>query len=462
MDPVELVRRSLRSQACLLLLGLAACAGSPSAGPPTPTPEPVVCGDARVEPGEECDDANTNDGDGCLRTCLQGATWVASDPHIHSQGCGGDLSPKELLDVSDSRGTQVTAALVWGEGYYDEQRYFTGNDDPASRPGNILHYDMEISHFPAADSGHLLLLGLDSIRFSPDPYRSPHSGIPVADWALGQNSRVVVGMAHGEFWPADGQFPRPPVVCCMPWDFIPNAVLGRTSFIETERHDGPPVDAGTDKLFTTVQNAGVRVALAGASDYPCIHHFIGNQTPRTDVSLDGEISYDRWLEALKLGRSSVVVGGSGNHLDLRVNGAKLGDEVRVRSGRAVRVAVEATAPVAETVRILANGAAVASVDLDSGHRSASVELEITRSVWLSAASPFARTSPIYVLADGAPIRGPASDICYLIRYLDHLSGLVRSRKLDLSPETDLAVAEYARARHELETRFTEAGGTSCP
>lgn len=67
-----------------------------------------------------------------------------------------------------------------------------------------------------------------------------------------------------------------------------------------------------------------------------------------------------------------------------------------------------------------------------------------------------------MLADGAPIRGPASDICYLIRYLDHLTELVRSRKLDLSPETDLAVAEYARARTELVTRFTAAGGTSCP
>ena len=47
-------------------------------------------------------------------------------------------------------------------------------------------------------------------------------------------------------------------------------------------------------------------------------------------------------------------------------------------------------------------------------------------------------------------------------YLDHLTELARSRKLDLSPETDLAVAEYARARTKLVTRFTEAGGTSCP
>ncbi len=452
--------RRIRAQASLLLLGLAACA-SPAASLP-PTPELSVCGDARVQSGEECDDGNTNEQDGCLRSCLLPASWVSSDPHIHSHGCSGDLSPKELLEVSNARGTQVTAALVWGDGYDDDKGYFTGRDDPASRPGNILHYDMEISAFPAADSGHLLLLGLNSIRFSPDPFHSPHSGIPVADWALGQGPRGVVGMAHGQFWPPDGSFPRPPVACCMPWDFIPDAVLGRASFIETERRDdGPPVDPGTDKLFTTLQNAGVRVALAGGSDYPCIHHFIADQTPRTDVRLEGEISYERWLEALKHGRSAVVVGGPGNHLDMRVNGFILGDELRVRSGSTVRLDIEAAAPLAETVQILANGAPVASVALDPGHQSASVKLGITRSVWLSAMSPFAKTSPIYVVADGAPIRGPASDICYLIRYLDHLTGLVRSRKLDLAPETDLAVAEYARARSELLIRFNEAGGTTC-
>ena len=51
--------RWMRSQAGLLLVGLAACA-SPAVSVP-PTPEPSVCGDARVQSGEECDDANRDE-----------------------------------------------------------------------------------------------------------------------------------------------------------------------------------------------------------------------------------------------------------------------------------------------------------------------------------------------------------------------------------------------------------------
>ncbi|KHO45314.1 MAG: hypothetical protein QS98_C0011G0009 [archaeon GW2011_AR3] len=33
-------------------------------------PEPLLCGDGQVQPGEECDDGNTDDGDGCSSVCL--------------------------------------------------------------------------------------------------------------------------------------------------------------------------------------------------------------------------------------------------------------------------------------------------------------------------------------------------------------------------------------------------------
>lgn len=443
-------------------LALAGCAGG---GDPSPTPTPVaaaVCGDGRVQAGEECDDANTNDADGCLRTCLAPVAWMSGDPHIHSIGCNtDDLTPAQLLGVSTARNMQITSALVWGDGYNTDKRYFTGTDDGASRPDAIIHYDLEVSHFPAAAPGHLVILGLRSLNFSSDPFRHPGSGIPVADWALDQGA--VVGMAHGQFWPDGGGFPTDVTSCCTPWDFPIQAIRGKLSFLETEQKiGGPPVDPGTEFIWTKALNAGARVAIAGASDYPCIHHFIGGLSPRTDVPVEGPISYDKWVEALAAGNMTIGTGSPSRRLNLRVNGQPMGSEVRVRSGSRVRLSLESESGSPATIRTIVNGAVVDSVNVAAGLQAAPLELELQKSSWISAAGNGLQTSPVYVLVDDAPIRASAGDICYLIRYTDHLIGLVNRGKLSLGNEKSLALGIYAETKAELQTRFAEAGGATCP
>jgi len=445
-----------------MLLTLVAPAGTAHAQMGTTTP---ICGDAVVQLGEECDDGNQDDADGCLRTCFRPVRFVASDPHIHGFGCGSGLSPDSLLALSSARGTEVTAALVWGDGYEEDRRHFTGRDDPASSPGKLIHYDLEVSHFPAAKTGgHLLLLGLDSIEFSRDPFHSPRSGTLVLDWALAQGPRVVAGMAHGGFWPSDGSFPIPPAGCCTPWGFAVEAVRGRLHFLETElRGSGLPLDEGMLRLWKSVQNAGARVALAGASDYPCLHHSLVSNTPRTDVIMDGEITYDRWLDALRQGRTTVAVGND-NQLNLRANGVGLGGEVAIARGDVVRLSVEGRAAIPYSVQILANGVPVGSVNLGAGIEATAVDLRLEKSAWIAVASPWAMTSPVYVMVDAQPIRGAPEDICYLIRYVGHVSGLLRSQRLNVGSGEELAytLAAHAEAGTELVKRFGEAGGTTCP
>ncbi len=184
-----------------------------------------ICGNGVVEGSEECDDANAQNADGCLTTCQTPVNWVPSDVHAHSTGCGHYTSPEDLVRRLKAQGLRVGAALVWGEGYADDALFFTGRDHPASGSDFILHYDMEVSHFAAARTGHLILLGLDSLRFSSDVVNTPSSGIPVIEWARRQ-PRAVVGMAHGQYWPADGSFPLPPGGCCVPWDVVVNAAQG--------------------------------------------------------------------------------------------------------------------------------------------------------------------------------------------------------------------------------------------
>jgi cysteine-rich repeat protein len=442
------------------IAALAACSDTGGQRPLAAVPAPV-CGNGVVEPSEECDDGNAQNNDGCLTTCQQPVNWVPSDVHVHSTGCSGFTSPEDLAQRLKAQGLQVGAALVWGEGYDDDALLFTGRDHPASGPGFILHYDMEVSHFAAARTGHLVLLGLDSLRFSDDVINTPSSGVPVIEWARRQ-PRAVVGMAHGHYWPDDGSFPVPPGGCCVPWEVVVNAVRGRLDFLSMERVPAGqgPVDAGTFRLWKAVQNAGFRVAIAGGSDWGCLTHVFGDDTPRTDVIVDGPLTYESWLKAIKAGRTAAA-NGAANRLNLRVEGRRLGDEVPLAASQDVTVTLETAGSSPADIEVLVNGEVAGRVTVAAGSQVAQLRVPIFRSSWITARSPHVLTSPVYVLVAGQPIRASANDVCYLWRSIEDLEGLVTSGRLRLTDSRDEALRAYAEAVTELQRRFTESAGQSC-
>ena len=238
----------------------------------------AICGNGLREAGEECDDGNASNTDGCLTTCQLPVAWVASDVHVHTTGCSHPVSPGELASLLKAQAIQVGATLVWGWDYDAAAAFFTGRDHPLSTPGFILHYDLEVSRFAAAKTGHLLLLGLDSLAYSSDVFNIPQSGVPVVEWARRQ-PRAVVGMAHGQYWPRDGSFPVPPGGCCVPWEVVVHAARGRLDFLSMER----PLDEepGTFVLWKALQNSGFRVPIAGGSDFSCFtEQFEDDDAPR--------------------------------------------------------------------------------------------------------------------------------------------------------------------------------------
>jgi cysteine-rich repeat protein len=443
--------------ACSFLL-LAACA--PSAAPPPDLHGPG-CGNGILESGEECDDGNASNDDGCLVSCYLPARFVSSDPHVHSQGClAPPTPPSQLMQVLAAQGIELGAALVWGDGYEADRPLFTGADHPVSAAGRVIHYDLEVSAFAADRTGHLVILGLRDLAFSGDPFRSPKSGLSIPPWAKAQGERVVVGMSHGQFWPPSG-FRSPPVVCCMPWEFPIQAARGGVSFLVTERRgEGPPIDPGTFLLWRTLMNSGFRIALMGSSDYPCVHREIDETTPRSDVIVSGPVTYDGWLEGIRRGRTVVTLDAR-HRLNLRLNGAPLGSEVAARAGDVLLLSVESQAPEPTSVEILINGNPATSIVLPAGKQVATVRLGLPASAWISARTMRAATSAIYVVVDGRPIRASAADTCYLMKYVDHLSGLVSSGQIPLDEDRSSALEAYGAARAEFEKRWREAGGTAC-
>ncbi|HEX9190110.1 MAG TPA: CehA/McbA family metallohydrolase [Vicinamibacteria bacterium] len=453
----------MREANAVLLLAatiLVAC-GSPSvpSGATSSTTTPV-CGNGVVESGEECDDGNAQNADRCLTTCHAPANWVPSDVHVHSTGCGRYTSPDQLAARLKAQGLQVGAALVWGEGFHDDAPLFTGRDHPASDPGVLLHYDLEVSHFAAAKTGHLLLLGLDSLGFSEDVFSRPSTGVPVIDWARRQ-PRAVVGMAHGHYWPADGSFPEPPGGCCVPWEVVVNAARGRLDFLSMEIVPGGqgPVDAGTFRLWKALQNTGFRVAIAGGSDLGCLTHVFGDDTPRTDVIVDGSLTYERWLEGIKAGRTAAA-SGAGVRLNLRVDGRRLGEELLLSAPQEVGITLETQGP-ATDVAILVNGVVAHRVPVAAGAQVVQARVPVSRSSWVAARSPRVLTSPVYVLVGGQPIRASADDTCYLWRSVEDLTDLVKTGWLRLTDSRDEALRAYDEAVVELQRRFVESGGQAC-
>ncbi len=106
------MRRSIRLVCLSAVLGIAAC-GSDTEGP---TPSDGVCGNGVVEAGEQCDDGNTADGDGCSNACL---LPVCGNGLVESGEECDDGDTDDTNDCSNSCVSNGGGGAVCGDGTLD-------------------------------------------------------------------------------------------------------------------------------------------------------------------------------------------------------------------------------------------------------------------------------------------------------------------------------------------------------
>ena len=372
--------------------------------------------------------------------------WYSGDHHVHAAGCSHYMNPAEGVEPKDmirqilGERLNIASVLTWGPDYYYQKQFFSGKDDPLSKPDRLMHYDLEVSGFPSSHAGHVVLLKLKEQDY-PGTKRIedwPTWDLPLFRWAKSQGA--IAGFAHSG-WGLEVSGNQLPTLEMPAFDGI-----GANEYIMDVTHPGM-VDfiSSVDtpyvwelNIWYHTLNVGFRTRIAGETDFPCIYDGrvgIG----RTYAKVDGRLTYNGWLDGLQSGRS-YVSDGKTHLIDFRVNQTDVGrgaSELQLPRPATVTVTLNAAAylppqpdealrsrrydekpywdieraRIGQTreapVELVVNGKVVArqNVLADGSVHPMKFEVAVSESAWIAArVVPAAHTNPVFVLVGSKPIR----------------------------------------------------------
>jgi hypothetical protein len=374
--------------------------------------------------------------------------WWSGDMHVHmNYGGHYKVTPAGLVSQMRAEDLRVVENLLVNK----EQRIpdiglFTGALDPASTKDALVFHSQE---FHTSAWGHTGLLGLREHVLLPAyaayANTAAASLVPtnatVADLARAQGA--LVGYVHP--FDAVPDFEKP-------GDANPNALpgmqpgdpaalpvdvaLGKVDYYEAVGFSDP---LPTNAVWHRLLNCGFRIPAAAGTDamtnYASLRGPVGLN--RVYARLEGPLDHDRFLAAIKAGRT-MATNGPLVSLGLRPRGQKefveAGSEIALPAGRhrlEARVRLRSIVAV-DRLEVVANGRVVANVPLAADRKTADAQVEIPleRSSWLLLRAyadgsrtpvmdvrPYGTTSPIYVTLGGAPVRSP-DDARYFGRWID--------------------------------------------
>jgi hypothetical protein len=408
--------------------------------------------------------------------------WFAGDAHVHRGiGCGRAnekemLAPQELLEMMKTNNLAVISVLSDignGEIKFAEKDLplITGQDNPASTPGRIVHWDAEWHYDPEGVTferkvigGHLILLGL---KRGGQPFAQ--YTYPILRWAKDQGA--IGGYAHMQYLPF-GFYPPPDGIlqsldCCAPLEYPVEIALGSSSFLMEDVH-------GSDsaiQAYYRILNCGFRPGLVASTDYSC-NYLEPLGTLLTYVRIpDRKLTYDKWVEGVAKGQTVIARNGHREFLDLEVNGtARPGDEIRLAGKGPARVRIEwrSLAGAEGRIELVHDGAVVASQTASVTRGMPAVfesTVEFTHSGWLAARrmdwqnGHRTHTGAVFVIIDAKPVRASSSDAEFFIKWIDNLLEKTSPGgewSKFLSHDRDSAQKRYREARAIFERIAAEA------
>jgi hypothetical protein len=351
--------------------------------------------------------------------------------HVH-RNCGEvtgivpDEKIAEMMEENDLAVVSILADMGNAEVKPSEidLTKVNGSDARQSKPGRIVHWDAEWHFDPAgvtfekqAIGGHVVFLGLIEAHqiWEESPYK-------ILEW--GKKQGAVTGFCHMQY--LNGQFPDE-LNCCAPLDFPVEAALGTIDFLAEDVWIN---DAAVNAYYKLL-NCGFRLGWAAGTDFPCNGgEPIGSLL--TYVQVKGSpLTYEKWIDGIKNGRTVVSLNGHSEFLDLIVNdNAGPGEEINLKQGGTVTVNVKWTAAkeLTGTIELVCNGKVVAIREgtAKSGQPVLlKTSLEMPESSWICARrmnenGHQSHTAPVYVSVNNEPVRASAEDAEYFVDWIDHL------------------------------------------
>lgn len=310
--------------------------------------------------------------------------WWSGDVHVHHPTF--DPAMREfLLEYATAEDVHVVNTLEMGHhgGTHFPQQGF-GKKYRVQRDEYVLVSGQED---PRSTFGHIIGINLESMVRDPKTY----DFYDITFRGIHEQPGGLVGFAHFAWNGCD--LPRG-----FPW-FV---TTGELDFVEA-------LQFGLVNLMDYAEylNLGFRLTAAAGSDIPW-GSTLGEV--RTFVHTGPKFDPDAWFRGLKKGHTFV---SNGPVLDFTVNGQIPGSEIKLDSGKPLKVIARATGHarigLPKSLTVMGKEGVVKEESNEAGRPELFIELELTpaESTWLMASTvchngAVAHTTPVYVVVDDQP------------------------------------------------------------
>lgn len=405
--------------------------------------------------------------------------WYSGDVHIHH------IAPKTCRLEMDAEDLNVANILT--SDFTQDQSEFEGRVNTHSSGRYLVYVNQE---FRSHELGHLCLLNLKKLvqPVSLQPHHHPLH-LRVCDEVHQQGGYV--SWAHFPSWPG---VESPLDVAMEKLDGLEfMSVLEPRRFPVFMRQVVPEWESNDGlRLWYRFLNCGFHLTATAGTDKMTTFVTVGAN--RVFARVEGEFSYQNWIDALKAGRTFIT---NNPMISLAVNGQEPGARLNFRSRRTkvleIRASAESQLPY-HHLEVVCNGRVIADATPNGPRHAAEIKLEhpLHESCWIAARAyedidgyyakgikfdtihveegtllsnyfgtrrpetVFAHTSPVYVVRDGQPIRS-WDDAQYYIRYMDlSLRWLETEAKFARPEDKQASIEAFRIGRAIYERRAKEA------
>jgi hypothetical protein len=406
--------------------------------------------------------------------------WRSGDVHIHN------IAPKTCRLEMDAEDLDVANILT--SDFTTDQERFEGKLNSNSSRGRLIYVNQE---FRNHQLGHMCLLNLKKLIEPVKEVQPYHFPLHLDACQKTRDQGGYVAWAHFPSWPG---VECPLDVAMEKLDGLEIlSVLDPREFPIFMRQLVPELAANSGlRLWYRFLNCGFRLTATAGTDK--MTNFVTVGANRVFARLQGDFSYESWIDALRAGRTFVT---NSPILHFMVNGQEAGATIAVTSRTKnflqIHARAESQLPY-HRLEIVANGEVISDATPAGPRHRAEIRFEypIKNSCWIAARAyenidsyrtdgvdfakihsergtlvssyfgtrrpegVFAHSSPVYVIREGQPIRS-WDDAQYYVRYLDNsIQWLETQAKFARPSDRKASVEAFQQGREVYAKRAREA------